>query len=114
MGYLSTWNFLIKKETIKDVAKVLSQMKFLDSFDIGTNNDEKYYLTPEDLVLFKDIPVKMLYLHALDLTEDNVEDFRQVMRQMEIECIEGIEDFQNDGLEISEQYFGPDDRYVTI
>ena len=111
---ISTWNFVIKKDTIKDVAKILSQMKHLEEFDIGTNFDEDYYLSVEDFALFKQLPVNSLYLAALDIRKDNVDDFRQIMREMKIEYIEGFEDLQDEGIVVYEQSFGPGDRYVTI
>ena len=112
--HATTGNFLIQKETINDVVKILSQMKCLEELVIAPNFDKDYKLTVNDLALFQNLPVKRLHLNALDLKKDNVEDFRQIMRGMKIKYIGGLRKNFGEGLEISEQRFGPGNRYVTI
>ena len=107
---INSGNFKMEKETIKDVANVLSQMRYLEKFELEEISDEEYCLTVEDFALFKHLPVHTVYLAALDLREENVADFRRIMKEMKIECIVNC----YEDLGISPHYFGPGDRYLTI
>ena len=63
------------------------QMKFLNEIHISPDFDTDYRMTPEDFALFKNLPVKESNLAALDLTPENLIEFRHVMSQMEITYI---------------------------
>ena len=89
-------------------------MKCLNEFDLEPNYDEGYKLTLDEFALFKHLPVKILHLEALDLKRDNVDEFRRIMTGMTIRYISGFQGSLGDGLEISANRFGPDNRYVSI
>ena len=107
--------FKMKKGDIEGVVQLLSRMKSLDEINIFQNDKKGYKLTVAEFSMFKDLPVKRLQLEALSLTVENLNEFRQIMKEMEIEEI----DWQNqafpdlnDRLVINS--FGPDGAFKTI
>ena len=109
--FLSSGNFSFATGNIEDIVNTLSQIKTLVGFEIYQDLEENYQLSPDELKLFKDIPINNLDLEALDLTEENVVEFRKVMKEMKITSIEAIEDVD---FEIKVKDFGPGGIYKTI
>eukprot|EP00111_Clytia_hemisphaerica_P006007 TCONS_00017371-protein len=76
---LSTHAFEISgKDKIEKVVQTLSKMKSLRRFSIGSSD---YKFLPEDLAMFKGLPVKYIYLAALDLTKKNIPDFGRIIME---------------------------------
>ena len=67
---------------------------FLDPFSQG----EECKLSPEELALFRNLPVTDLDLSALDLKKDSVEEFSEIIKEMRVKDIvydeEDFEDFE--------------------
>ena len=114
---ITTKQFRLEKGKIDEVAKTLSKIKSLRSFEITTNELNEYKFTPEEFALFKDLPVKKVHLEALELTKQNVRKFRQLMNKMKIEEI--VETmtmafFQNKKLGIRLRKHGPGGMYWSV
>uniref|UniRef100_A0A7M5V8S1 F-box domain-containing protein n=1 Tax=Clytia hemisphaerica TaxID=252671 RepID=A0A7M5V8S1_9CNID len=113
--FLISWNFEFHEGGIEDIAKTLSRMKHLTEFYLQQNY-HVFLLSPEELALFKDVPITCLELCVLDLKRDNIDKFQNVMKEMKIKFIEwgdykGPEDFD---FEITVKPFGLGGIYKTI
>ena len=113
---LFSYNFNMQEGQIDNAAWILSNIKSMKArdaeFQLRPDFVTFYKITPEEFALFQNLPVTLVELWALDLTESNVVEFREIMEKMKIEHIEfdkGDFDF-----EISIKKFGPADRYKTI
>ena len=118
---MSTHHVLLEGEDLEDVVDTLCQIKTLKWFYIvkGIWLYVQHKLTPDEFVLFKRLPVKLVHIATLDLTRETVPIFRDIMRTMEIEEFQWFEKNDDlpddyDNLGISEKRFGPDDAYRTI
>ena len=109
---LLSWHFRMSEENIHETVKTLSKMKNLKDFKIYPNNQTNFKLTPKDFELFKHLPVTSVDLDALDLTKDNLSEFRQIMLEMKIEDIDW--EINYDDFEITITDFGPRGIYKTI
>ena len=113
---ISTDNFRNQKDKIGDIVNVLSRIKTLNEIHVKPDLQTNYLLSAEDFALFKNLPVKVVYLDSFDLTNENMVEFRQVMKEMKIEEIIWFPELEEDQrrLVISIQKFGPDGIYKTI
>ena len=73
-----------EKDKFDKAIKTLSKIKSLRHIFIGSSY---YKFLPEDLAKFKGLPVRSIHLDALDLTKENIPEFRRIMMQMNIEKI---------------------------
>ena len=67
---VTTNHFALESENIKEVVNVLFSMKSLTCVTIDKNRWNEYKLTPNDLSLFKDLPVKQVDLSLLTNQKD--------------------------------------------
>ena len=110
--FITSWNFHFEKGYIKDIANTLLQIKTLEEFRFITKNENPFKLSPKEFELFKDIPVTMIYLEQLDLTADNLLQFRKIMREkMKLKYIVCYGNFD---FEVSVKSFGPGNIYKYI
>ena len=111
---LHSWHFIIDEENIHETVTTLSKIKTLNELKLTTDRVTNYKMTPKDFELFKHLPVKEVDLRALDLTKDNLNEFRQIMQGMKIEYIEFNSEHYKD-FEITIKGFGPfGSLYSTI
>ena len=122
---LKSYQFKIfGKENVSQMAKTVALIKSLHwnpnqcssrCFHIKQNFLSDYLLTPEDFELLKNLPVTSVNLHALDLTKDNVKDFRDIMKQMKIIQIEyDRQELESAGFRINVENWGFGGIYKTI
>ena len=99
---ISTSFFKHEDGKIGEVVNILSRMKLLNDVIINPDQETDYKLSPEELSLFKDLPVTEVFLDVLNLAPHNIPAFRQVMREMKIQHIFWIEGyFEALGFEVS-------------
>ena len=112
---LISWHFKFEKGKFEYIARTISEMKHLTKFYLQQNYTS-YVLLPEELALFKKVPITYLDLDVLDLKRENVVEFRDVMKEMKIECIEWDDDKDPEDIpfEIDVKAFGPGGIYKTI
>ena len=96
------------KDEFEKVVETLSKMKSLRRFVI---NFSDYKFLPEDLAKFKGLPVKSIHLEALDLTKENIPEFRRIMLQMNLEKVilfpgEGMNKNEELGIEVNSHGLG--------
>eukprot|EP00111_Clytia_hemisphaerica_P020217 TCONS_00059603-protein len=93
---MNTSHFNFHKESIQNVVKTMLKMRHLESviIDEASNWHWEYKFSPDEILLFKSLPVKSVSLYALNLTKENVEIFRRIICEiMEIETIKGFDQF---------------------
>ena len=100
----------INKENIKNFVDILAKMKSLQCLHIWG----LFRFKPEDLALFKDLPVKNVSLIALRLTKENVPKFRKIMNEMKIEGLGSMTTKRKSKLGIEFRQFGPGGIYWSI
>uniref|UniRef100_A0A7M5VDP0 F-box domain-containing protein n=1 Tax=Clytia hemisphaerica TaxID=252671 RepID=A0A7M5VDP0_9CNID len=114
--YLYSSNFEFEKRHFRDIVNTLSRIKSLIGFGIYNDLDDDK-LTPDELELFKDIPINNLDVDSLDLRKDNVDDFQNIMKGMKITDIEmpycGYDDSLYD-IKLEIKNVGPGGIYRTI
>ena len=86
-----------------DFIKVIKKMKYLKEIEINPFYESEYEMSPEELALFKELPVRVysIYLEALKLTKENKNEFLQILKELKITHITWFEnmfddDFWND------------------
>ncbi|XP_066934932.1 uncharacterized protein [Clytia hemisphaerica] len=103
---MSTSFFVREEGKIGDIVDTLLRMKSLNQVTISEAYETDHMLSPEELILFKELPVKEVFLEALNLTPQNIPEFRQVLKQMKIAKIHWITGyFETLGFEVSVEEF---------
>ena len=74
-------------------------------------SDYKYL--PDDLAMFKGLPVKSIHLAALDLTKENILEFRRIIMDLNVEKIDQFF-YKHEELEIIIETHGLGRMYQTI
>eukprot|EP00111_Clytia_hemisphaerica_P014367 TCONS_00042297-protein len=89
---------------------------FLRGFQLMRNVVSDYLLTPDDFKLLKNLPLTYVDLRALDLKQDNIKDFREIMKQMKILDIKFYYQLfpRRKDFRIDVEKFGPGRIYNTI
>ena len=121
--FLKSYQFKIfEKGDVVRMAKTLSLIKSLcgpnskyyrRGFHLIRSYVSDYRLTLEDFELLKNLPVTSVDLEALDLKQDNITDFREIMNEMKIRDIYFYDELFPD-FEIYVDDFGPGGIYKTI
>ena len=111
--YLSTQNFSIgtwnHRKSRYDFIKIY--------FRIDEDSRKGFKFSPQEFALFKVLPVNFLHLDTLDLSsEDNIIKFGEIMKEMQIEEIDGDEEYnaESEEFELLVEKFDPDGIYETI
>ena len=113
---LATNDFKMDNEKLAQIANTLSEMKSLSRLIIVCSIYQEAFskLSPEELALFRNLPVTDLDLLALDLKKDNIEEFSEVIKGMRVGNILYDErDFVDFKITIQEIWDGSD-IYQTI
>ena len=111
--FLESSNLLFKKGEISKIISTLQKIKTLAEFRLFGDNE--YKLTPEEFKLFKVLPMTLVQLEALDLTAENIGEFRDIMRSMQLIMLEWDKrNFQDLDVELSLKTFGPNGSFLTI
>eukprot|EP00111_Clytia_hemisphaerica_P011853 TCONS_00034833-protein len=79
---LTTKHFKFEKNKMHEIVDTMSQIKELKSVELCWNRRGNYKLLPEDLLLFKHLPLTLIDPDILDLSEETVSDFRKVLDEM--------------------------------
>ena len=84
---ITTNDFVMDKQNIKNIVNTLSKMKSLQRLDIYSSEITGYKLSPEELSLFKDFPIRDIDDDALDLKKENSVKFRQILSELkDLDC----------------------------
>ena len=78
---IETSEFELQEDTIDQVIEILDQIECEVLVWSPVWND--YLLSPEDLLKFEHLPLGDVDMKALDLTEENIPDFRKVIKRIE-------------------------------
>ena len=92
-------------------------MKQLIYFRFDEDSRKGFKFSPQEFALFKVLPVNFLHLDTLDLSsEDNIIKFGEIMKEMQIEEIDGDEEYnaESEEFELLVEKFDPDGIYETI
>uniref|UniRef100_A0A7M5UTB9 Uncharacterized protein n=1 Tax=Clytia hemisphaerica TaxID=252671 RepID=A0A7M5UTB9_9CNID len=93
-----------EKDKIEKVVRTLSKIKALRHFSIN-RQFTGCKLKPNDLAIFKSLPVKSISLSCLRLTKENIAEFHPIIAQMNVEKIiirnkeKKLVDIENHGLD---------------
>ena len=79
---ITTAEFKLRRGKIRNIVDMLTQMKSLKDIHIYHHASNNYRLSPDDLLLFKHLPVTEIEEEALDLSESNVPLFRDILEEM--------------------------------
>ena len=110
--WLSTGYFDISgKDKIEKVVHTLSQIKSLRYLYIDHWN---YKLEPEDLAMFKELPVKSIDIVSLHLTNENIPEFRRIISGMNVEGIHSLDSDEFEELNIDVETHGLGGMYINI
>ena len=81
-SHVTTDEFLLEDGKIVEITNTLRKMKYLEDVHIYLNESTGYKLSPHDLSLFKGLPVSVISIDVLNLSEENVPLFRQILEEM--------------------------------
>ena len=77
-------DFELGRDTIDQVIDTLDQIESLNEVVIWLPIWNDYLLSPEDLLKFKDQPLSDIDPEALDITKENIPEFREVIKELGI------------------------------
>ena len=83
---LTNSEFEFEKENLKEIVHTMTQIKSLRSVVLTYSEWGDYTLLPEELLLFKHLPVTFVDPIILDISEATAPVFRDVMNQMGSVC----------------------------